>query len=149
MAEAKITIVSDTITPTLKQLRAEANTTSKKVLTGMAIALRSWIRRSFNDAEKRIEPWAPKKDGTPSILQSQKKGKSAKLVKSIHVRSVTEKEAELGTDTKYAPYHQFGTRRGLPRRPFFPFSKEGKISQSAEQHLEKVAQAAFKKCLKK
>ena len=144
MAEAKITIVSDTITPTLKQLRAEANSTSKKVLTGMAIALNSWIVQSFTDESKRIEPWKNKKDGTPSTLQ-----KSTKLRQSIRVRSVTEKEAELGTDTKYAPYHQFGTRRGLPRRPFFPFSKEGKISQSAEQHLEKVAQAAFKKCLKK
>ena len=88
MPNAKVTIVNDTITPTLKQLRAEANT-SKKVLTGVAIALNSWIVQSFSDESKRIEPWKNKKNGLLSTLQ-----KSTKLRQSIRVHSVTEKEAE-------------------------------------------------------
>ena len=143
MQKAKITVVSDSISPRLKTLLSQAGDKSKKVLVSMGVALQSWIVQSFTDKAKRIEPWKPKADGTASTLQ-----KSTKLRHSITMRS-SSNVVEVGTDTKYAPYHQFGTKSGLPRRPFFPYTKQGQLSAGAEKHLYKVGESALKSALKK
>ena len=140
----KVKIVYNTISPRLQELLRNSGTCSRKVLLSMGASLQSWVVQSFADASRRIEPWAAKKDGTPSTLQ-----KSTKLRQSIRLRSVTEKEAEIGTDTVYSPYHQFGTRRGLPRRPFFPFTKAGKMSDAAEASIYAAGRKAFDSSLKK
>ena len=60
MPKAKITVVSDSISPRLKTLLSKAGDNSKKILLGMGVALQSWVVQSFTDKAKRIEPWKPK-----------------------------------------------------------------------------------------
>ena len=73
MQKAKITVVSDSISPRLKTLLSQSGENSKKVLVSMGSALQSWVVQSFRDKNKRIEPWEPKSDGTASTLQKSTK----------------------------------------------------------------------------
>ena len=40
-------------------------------------------------------------------------------------RRVSAQSASVGTNYELAPYHQFGTSRGIPARPFIGWSPEG------------------------
>ena len=147
MSQMNIIIVNDSISPKLKKLLREAGSNSKIVLRSMGNSLKSWTVQSFIDPSKRIEAWAPLKDGTPTTLQNRHG--AARLRPSITMRTLTEKEARIATEADYSSYHQFGTRRGLPRRPFFPFTKEGKMSDAAEASVYAAGRKAFDSSLKK
>ena len=78
----RLGIISNTITPKLRELISKSDEHAQHVMVSMGVALQSWIVQSFTDKAKRIEPWKPKADGTASTLQ-----KSTKLRHSITMRS--------------------------------------------------------------
>lgn len=139
-----IRIVNDSLTPAINKLIKESGALSKSVLKAMGVSLQSRIVRSFTDQGLRIETWKPKKDGTPTTLQ-----RSTTLRSSIDLTECTDKHATVSTSTVYGQFHQFGTRKGLPRRPFFPFKKNGKIDEHHETALVKVGQSQLDAELKK
>lgn len=134
MPEVDIKVVNDTLSPKLKKLLQDSGELSKNVLKAMGNSLQSQVVQSFANPSKRIESWPPKKDKTPSTLQ-----KSTTLRASFVLKSDA-RRASVSTPVKYAPFHQFGTRSGLPRRPFFPFRKDGKIWERTEKILKSAAQ---------
>ncbi|MBO7521516.1 MAG: hypothetical protein J6T16_04680 [Opitutales bacterium] len=69
MPEVDIKVVNDTLSPKLKKLLQDSGELSKNVLKAMGNSLQSQVAQSFADPSKRIEPWPPKKDKTPSTLQ--------------------------------------------------------------------------------
>lgn len=139
----RLGIISNTITPKLRELISKSDEHAQHVMVSMGVALQSWIVQSFTNKTKRIEPWKPKANGTASTLQ-----RKGDLRQSIRVRKLT-KGALVFTSKSYGQYHQFGTKSGLPRRPFFPYTKQGQLSAGAEKHLYKVGESALKSALKK
>jgi len=140
--------VRDTLTPGLK--KAAASLADKKpVLEAMGLQLVSLTQRSFNDPALRAAPWAPLKGST--LAAKIKAGKSTAILKrdvvlsrSWRVTSVTNAAVTVGTDRFYAPFHQFGTRRGLPARPMLPFiggPDSAQLAPFAREKLTKIAQA--------
>ena len=109
----------------------------KRVLRAMGTTFKSITEGTFNSAGAQYRPkeWAPKKDGSPSILQ-----KTTTMAKSFALE-VTDDAATVTNPTKYAATHQFGRQQGsgeIPARPFFPVV-DGKLTPKAE---EKIAASA-------
>ena len=69
----RLGIISNTITPKLRELISKSDEHAQHVMVSMGVALQSWIVQSFTDKAKRIEPWKPKADGTASTLQKSTK----------------------------------------------------------------------------
>lgn len=140
--------VRDTLSPGLKKAAA-ALADKKPVLEAVGLQLVSLTQRSFNDSGLRAAPWAPLKPAT--IAAKLKAGKSSAILKrnvvlsrSWRVVSVTNAGVTVGTDRFYAPFHQFGTRRGLPARPMLPFiggPDNAQLAPFAREKLTKIAQA--------
>ena len=115
------------------------------------IAIQAWknVIQHFRDEEGKSRPW-PKwsrrlSDGTRKFYTSRptKRG-GTKLLQdtgllrtSIRPRS-KEDEAHVFTKTKYAGYHQFGTRN-IPKRDFLWIAQD-KINKMARKFIEWVVQ---------
>jgi phage gpG-like protein len=112
--------VKDAITPDL-QRRMLALQNRRPVLEAAGLSLLSQARQAFENSARRAAPWPPKKDGSPATLR-----KNNTLFDSLRVKLVTNDSVHVGTDRKYAPVHQLGSRKGsgrgsgIPARPFFP-----------------------------
>jgi hypothetical protein len=48
----------------------------------------------------------------------------------------------IGTDRRYAAIHQLGGKH-MPARPFFPFTKEGKLVPCATVEVERIIEKAL------
>ena len=56
----RLGIISNTITPKLRELISKSDEHAQNVMVSMGVALQSWVVQSFTDKAKRIEPWKPK-----------------------------------------------------------------------------------------
>ena len=56
----RLGIISNTITPKLRELISKSDEHAQHIMVSMGVALQSWIVQSFTDKAKRIEPWKPK-----------------------------------------------------------------------------------------
>jgi phage virion morphogenesis protein len=126
--------ISPALSRTIKGVRPPGR---KRVLRAMGTTFKSITEGTFNSAGSAYRPkeWAPKKDGSPSILQ-----KTTTMAKSFALE-VTDDAAVVSNPTKYAATHQFGRPQGkgeIPARPFYPVV-DGKLTPKAE---EKIAAAA-------
>lgn len=116
----------------------------------MAQRLKQIIQESFGSSgSNRIEPWKPLAESTAKRYKKLGYGnsdtptlyRSGELYRSIG--------ASWGRNAGYVfcaspigEYHQFGTSR-MPRRAFFPFGRDGRPSQYAQNKLFKVALTAL------
>lgn len=155
MSAISFKISRNDISPALSKLAASAKR-PEPVLRAMGTTFKSITEGNFNSvgASYRPKPWAPKRDGTPSILQ-----KSTTLAKSLHL-DVTSRAATLRTPMIYAAIHQFGgtingkpwlrfkTPSGkwvsvrqvkIPARPFFPVEPNGQLTPKAEEKIRAAA----------
>jgi len=163
------TLTRDDISPRLSRM-ASAARNKLPVLRAMGTTFKSITEGTFNSvgAAYRPTPWPPKKDGTPSILQSA----SPTLSKSFHL-TVTPEAATLLTPMPYAAIHQFGGRtkphrilpkRGkalkfggkfyaavnhpgsnIPARPFFPVDAGGRLTPRAEELIGRAGEREIAK----
>lgn len=144
--------------------RVKSPQTGLAVMRAMGTTLKSITEGNFNSvgAKYRPSPWAPKRDGTPSILQ-----KSTTLAKSFQLR-VWPFRAVVSNPTVYAAIHQFGgtirprpeNQSGLlrfqsggrwwsvrkvtmPPRPFFPMDKTGRLTEAAMRLILRAGERAY------
>ena len=143
--------IRDTISPALARALAHVSN-PVPVLEAMGLQLVSITKRAFNEAELRATPWAPLKAAT--LREKIKHGKSEAilkretvLIKSIHVTGTSSDHVTVGCDPVYAAIQQLGSAKasgrgsGIPPRPFFPFSAEGKMTAIAEDKIKRMAMA--------
>lgn len=141
----KLTLRRNTISPSLR--RAAATVKDKRsLLDGMALAMVQLTKRAFNEPSLRPAPWPRLASGKAARLR-----RNNVLARSPRVYSVSQTQALIGTDRKYAAIHQLGGRTPpriirakpgsalfwpgaahpvkevkhpgskIPARPFFPF----------------------------
>ena len=88
---------------------------------GQAVASRA--QQAFRTVSFRPSRWAPRKDKKskhPLLIRS------GNLRQSITWRFKSNDTVVAGTSTKYARYHQMGTKH-MPARPFFPVDAQGRL----------------------
>lgn len=154
-------LTRDDISPAVTRLLATAKNKAP-VMRAMGTTFKSITEGTFNSvgASYRPIPWKPKRDGSPSILQSR----NPVLSKSFHL-SVTNDAATVSNPMVYAPIHQFGgvikpktakvlrfkTSSGkwisvkqvtIPARPFFPVIN-GKLTPAAETKILRAGERAI------
>ena len=100
---------------------------------GQIVAARATL--AFRTPSLRPSTWAPRKpskrdDGHPLLI------KSGALRQSINWKLSGADTVIVGTDRKYAPYHQHGTKH-MPARPFMPIDKNGKLLPEVEERITK------------
>lgn len=148
----------DDVTPDL-QKKLAATKDLRPILEAGGLQLVSWTQAAFEDPSKRILPWPARRSGTNPLLK-----KNGALQQSIRVASVSANSVVVGTDRKYAAFHQLGTKPytikpkvkralfwpgakhpvkivrhpGLPARPFFPFSPSGRMMPAAQERVRKA-----------
>ena len=93
---------------------------------------------AFKDPSLRPEPWPPRKDRKKHPLLIR----SGSLWRSIRYRLEGADTVVVGTDRKYAPYHQHGTKN-MPARPFFPVDRRGRLMPDVMEAITRKAQKAY------
>lgn len=158
--------VTDAGVTTLFLRAAAAVKDVRPVLRAMGTTLMSITMGTFNSvgAQDRPAAWPPKRDGSPSNLQSR----NPVLSKSFFL-TVTENSAIVGNPMPYAAIHQFGgvikPKAGnkwlrfqingnwytvasvtIPARPFFPIVN-GAFTPRAGERIAAAGQRALNKLL--
>lgn len=49
-----------------------------------------------------------------------------------------ENSVYIGTNVEYAPYHEYGTSRGIPARHFIQYGAESQWGNNAKEELERI-----------
>jgi phage gpG-like protein len=138
--------IQDSLSPALSRIARKVRD-RKPILNAMGSEMAKLANGSFNNPAWRAEAWAPNKPST--IAAKLKAGKSSALMKrnlilwrSYKPGSVTNDSVTVSTDRSYAPYLQFGTKRGIPARPMLPFIGGPDSSQLAPWAREKIEKIA-------
>ena len=102
--------------------------------------VRNRTTAAFRSPSLRPSPWAPRKDkkSTHPLLL-----KSTTMWRSIEYRVTGPDTVVIGSSTKYAPYHQHGTKN-MPARPFFPIDKYGQLTPRIMRKIKADVEAAYK-----
>lgn len=121
-----ITVTVDTsqLDKTLSDFPARMAAAQKRALEYIGQKVASRATQAFRTAGFRPSPWAPRKDkkATHPLLI-----KSGALRQSISWKLEGTDTVVIGSDKKYAIYHQEGTKH-MPARPFFPIDKYGQLT---------------------
>ena len=125
-----VTKVRDSLTPSVRR-RLNRLRDPKPALAAMGEVVVSVTMRAFTDASLRSSTWARLAPSTIKRRRQDGRGtmpllRTGLLSRSARVSSLTKSSVVVGSDRPYAPHQQFGTRRGVPARPFFPFDKSGR-----------------------
>ena len=102
--------------------------------------VRNRTTAAFRSPSLRPSPWAPRKDkkSTHPLLL-----KSTTMWRSIEYRVTGPDTVVIGSSTKYAPYHQHGTKN-MPARPFFPIDNYGQLTPDVMRKIKADVEAAYK-----
>jgi len=142
--------IRDSITPGIARA-ARGIKDRKPILEAMGAQLVSITKRSFSDATLRAAVWVARKKNNGRNAKGQFSHsllrKSGALWQSIRITGVTESTVTAGSDRVYAAIQQFGGR-GIPPRPFFPFtSSASPMTPEAQKKIKAVAMAKIEKIL--
>lgn len=138
----KLIKIQDSISPDLVR-RAAAVADKRRLLLAMGQAAKSIAIQAFTDPALRPTPWPARKSTKQDhpLLQ-----KSTMLRKSLRGDRISGDSVLLTSDRPYAATHQLGsTKLNIPARPFFPFTKSGKITPAGKTRIERALRAALKK----
>lgn len=94
---------------------------------------------AFRAPSLRPSPWAPRKDKKskhPLLIRS------GSLRQSIRWRITAADTVEVGSDKKYASFHQDGTRN-MPARPFFPVDRNGNLTPRIMRKIDADIDKAY------
>ena len=110
----------------------------KRALMDIGQAVASRATMAFRNEPMRPSPWAPRKkskrdDGHPLLI------KSGSLRQSIGWKLQGNDTVVVGTDKKYAGYHQTGTKH-MPARPFMPLDRNGDLTPQMQQKIYKIVE---------
>lgn len=111
----------------------------RNALSSIGAHVASEATRAFRDPELRPSPWVPRKDKKakhPLLI------KSGSLRQSISWRITAPDTVQIGSDKKYAGYHQQGTKK-MPARPFFPIDKSGQLTTRIMGKINADIEKAF------
>jgi phage gpG-like protein len=105
----------------------------RRALAAIGQQVASRATQAFRTPAFRPSPWAARKpskrdDGHPLLIRK------GTLRQSIRWRLNGDDAVVVGSDRKYAPYHQMGTKN-MPARPFFPFDQSGRLVPGMERKI--------------
>jgi phage gpG-like protein len=150
-------VKTDTMTPHLRAALSRVKN-KRPVMEAMGLALVGITKRAFTDASLRAAGWPPKKDGKAATLRL-----TGTMWRSVRITQLTDRRVVVGSDRKYAAVHQLGGRKmkpaakgkrkgggrgGIPARPFFPFTPDGRATQRAKDAVTRAGKAAVERLLK-
>ncbi len=168
--QAKITKLSDSLTPDLARLYRNAADRAG-LHQAVGLRLQGLAKQAFNDASKRPAAWPAKKDGAPATLKA-----SSTLWHSIRTDS-NAAQVRVGSDRHYAAIHQLGGRTrphvirpkskkalkipgigprakvnhpgsDIPARPYLPFDAAGRPTPEAAALIQAIARARLMRGVK-
>ena len=120
-----ITITVDTsqLDKRLSDFPARMAAAQKRALEYIGQKVASRATQAFRSPSLRPSPWEPRKSGGNHPLLI----KSGALRQSISWKLEGTDTVVIGSDKKYAIYHQEGTKK-MKARPFFPIDKYGQLT---------------------
>lgn len=110
----------------------------RRALSGIAQEVKTMSVLSFRSEQHRPSPWAPRKSGGKHPLLIR----SGKLRQSIAWRLEGDDLAVVYSDSRYAAYHQHGTKR-MPARPFFPVDRHGSLVDAIKRKINNIVGKAL------
>ena len=118
----------------------------KSALKAIGAEVKSQAELAFKHPHYRPSPWAPRKSGGdwPLLVKHPNGGLRA----SIESKLVGDDTVVVGTDKKYAGYHQFGTKH-MPARPFMPVDKSGNLLPRVMRKIKKIVEESLAEELRK
>lgn len=129
----------------LSDIPAAIERANQQALKDIGAEVKSQAELTFRHPQYRPSPWAPRKelksDDHPLLI------KSGALRQSIGWKLQGSDTVVIGTDRKYARYHQTGTKN-MPARPVFPV-KDGNLTPRVERKVKGIVDKAFSGALPK
>ena len=141
MIECRFNVDTSEVDDLLARVPGAFDRARRKALEYIGARLASDATRAFKAASLRPSPWAPRKDRKakhPLLIKHPEGG----LWKSISSKIEGEDTVAVGSDKKYAVYHQLGTKN-MPARPFFPVDADGNLTPRAGRKIGADVAAAF------
>ena len=113
----------------------------KRALEAIGQAVASRATLAFRTPSLRPSPWAPRKpskrdDGHPLLIRS------GNMRQSIKWELRGDDTVAIGTPTKYAPFHQHGTKNMLAR-PFFPIDSRGQLVPAMASKVARTVERIY------
>ena len=113
----------------------------KRALEAIGQAVASRATLAFRSPSLRPSPWAPRKpskrdDGHPLLIRS------GNMRQSIKWELRGDDTVAIGTPTKYAPFHQHGTKN-MPARPFFPIDRHGQLVPAMASKVARTVERIY------
>ena len=113
----------------------------KRALEAIGQAVASRATLAFRSPSLRPSPWAPRKpskrdDGHPLLIRS------GNMRQSIRWELRGADTVAIGTPTKYAPFHQHGTKN-MPARPFFPIDRHGQLVPAMASKVARTVERIY------
>ncbi|MBR4651827.1 MAG: phage virion morphogenesis protein [Kiritimatiellae bacterium] len=113
----------------------------KRALEAIGQAVASRATQAFRSPSLRPSPWAPRKpskrdDGHPLLIRS------GNMRQSIRWELRGADTVAIGTPTKYAPFHQHGTKN-MPARPFFPIDRHGQLVPAMASKVARTVERIY------
>ena len=145
MISVTVSVDTSRLDRLLHDMPAALARAQRKALSAIGAHVASEATRAFRDATLRPSPWAPRKDRKakhPLLI------KSGSLWRSMSWRVTAPDTVVVGSDKKYGPYHQFGTKK-MPARPFFPIDKHGRLTPRMMRKIKADVENAFMSELRK
>jgi len=132
----------------------------RSALAAIGAEVASSATRAFRSEALRPSPWAPRKPTYVVKVNKRTKKKTRKLddhpllIKSGALRQSIGWELSgndavvVGTDKRYAAFHQRGTKH-MPARPFMPIDARGKLTPRIERKVKTLFNKALQEGLRK
>jgi phage gpG-like protein len=153
-------MIKDSITPDLLN-RIKALDNKSDINEAIGLALVSMAVKAFTQTSLRPAPWKSKRKPGPALYDT------GSLKHSLRVISSDNSKAVIGSDRPYASVHQFGAKPfvitpktakglfwpgakhpvkkvhhpGIPARPFFPFTSDGRPTEKAARRINRTIRA--------
>ena len=103
-----------------------------RILAYVGQTVASRATQAFRTPSFRPSPWAPRKGGGrhPLLIRS------GALRQSVFWKFSGDDAVVVGSDRKYAAYHQHGTKR-MPARPFVPVDAKGRLVPAVHDKISR------------
>ena len=135
----EITVDTSRFDRKMADFPAKIASAQKRALMAIGQAVASRATLAFRSSVYRPSPWAPRKkpgDGHPLLIRS------GHLRQSISWKIEGDDTVAVGSDRKYAAFHQHGTKK-MPARPFFPVGPDGDLVPEMRRKIDREIARIF------
>lgn len=132
----------DTITPDLRRALHASQNPGPALRAGAQVVVEH-AKRAFRESDLRAASWKALSDRTRAEKRRARKSnailiRDGHLIRTPRILTSESRRVIVGSNLFYARFHQLGTKRGIPARPFWPFDSTGRMTAPSSRVVRAI-----------